>query len=400
MIVNETLIALAQEMERYSALPDEVLIDDVGLIVRHNLELFATSFEHGRPLTPQHLRVIRESAGARAQERLPLDLVIRAYFIGARTALAHVIAHAEVGAQDVETFSVSAVERILGYLETATGAAVVGYQEEQEALLSQTAPLQDYVLRELLAGRRPDAEFGSARYTMPARFIVLRLGVAAGDLPADRDRGVYQQRVTRLLRLALRDLALPDVLSSVNHEGGVILVPSTDDARGPDPVKLVFDTVFRAVGAAIHIGASVATPEQVGEASTLAGEVLEVARFTRRPPGVYHLDDVLLDHGISRPGPTCDRLAARLDPLEKHPELIATLRAFLAVDRNRRRAARQLKVHPNTVDNRLRRTTELIGCDLNQPDQATLLWSALIARDAVRYRAAAAEVNSTSHTTP
>ncbi|MEU4103193.1 PucR family transcriptional regulator [Streptomyces tanashiensis] len=80
-------------------------------------------------------------------------------------------------------------------------------------------------------------------------------------------------------------------------------------------------------------------------------------------PGVHQLQDVLLDYCIARPGDSATELAALLEPLDRHPELTATLAAFLDCDLDRRRAARALGVHPNTVDNRLARTTELTGLD-------------------------------------
>ena len=71
-----------------------------------------------------------------------------------------------------------------------------------------------------------------------------------------------------------------------------------------------------------------------------------------------------------------------LGPLEEYAEkrgsdLIDTLETFVACKMDRRAAADQLHVHPNTLDYRLRRATELTGLDLGSPDDLVLTVLAL-----------------------
>ncbi|MGG8406989.1 PucR family transcriptional regulator, partial [Streptomyces sp. 12297] len=116
----------------------------------------------------------------------------------------------------------------------------------------------------------------------------------------------------------------------------------------------------------------------------LAGEVREVAAASGRGPGLYLLDDVLLEYQLSRPSPAREGLAALLGPLDARPELIDTLRVFLACSLDRRRAAARLQIHPNTVDYRLRKATEFTGLDAARGADVLTLRAALAARDAVR----------------
>ncbi|MFF3288294.1 PucR family transcriptional regulator [Streptomyces sp. NPDC003023] len=83
---------------------------------------------------------------------------------------------------------------------------------------------------------------------------------------------------------------------------------------------------------------------------------------------------------MSRPGPARDRLARLLDPLEAAPELLETLTGYLAHGQSRKRTATALHVHPNTVDYRLRRLTELTGLDVRDPVCVVRLTAALIGR--------------------
>ncbi|WP_257015879.1 CdaR family transcriptional regulator [Rhodococcus sp. ACS1] len=57
-------------------------------------------------------------------------------------------------------------------------------------------------------------------------------------------------------------------------------------------------------------------------------------------------------------------LLHRCRALQHRPELIDTLRAYLAHNLDRRSTAHALFVHPNTVDNRLTRVHELTGLDV------------------------------------
>ena len=71
-------------------------------------------------------------------------------------------------------------------------------------------------------------------------------------------------------------------------------------------------------------------------------------------------------------------------PIAPDDELVATLRAFLAHGGNRRRAALDLHVHPNTIDYRNAKIRRLTGLDPTQPDDGYQLRTALIAHDAER----------------
>jgi DNA-binding PucR family transcriptional regulator len=100
----------------------------------------------------------------------------------------------------------------------------------------------------------------------------------------------------------------------------------------------------------------------VARAGDDAVQVLRLVTGLGRPPGLYRLDDVLLEAALSgtAAGPAA-RLASILAPLEGTGDLLGTLDAYLAADADRRRAAAALNVHPNTLDYRLRRIGELTG---------------------------------------
>jgi DNA-binding PucR family transcriptional regulator len=65
--------------------------------------------------------------------------------------------------------------------------------------------------------------------------------------------------------------------------------------------------------------------------------------------------------------------------LIRRPELLQTLRTYLETGRDRRRTAQLLHLHPNSVDNRLRRCADLSGLDATDAEEAIVVRAALLA---------------------
>nr|ACN39747.1 SibX [Streptosporangium sibiricum] len=108
--------------------------------------------------------------------------------------------------------------------------------------------------------------------------------------------------------------------------------------------------------------------------------VATLRRLGRHEPGLFQLDDVLLEAMLCRAPELAARLAGRLRPVTRcQPYLLDTLAAFLDNDGDRRELARQLYIHPNTLNHRLRRVSELTGLSLANAGDLCLLKAALTA---------------------
>jgi len=105
-----------------------------------------------------------------------------------------------------------------------------------------------------------------------------------------------------------------------------------------------------------------------------------VLRLAGAEPRLYVLRDVLLDYQLTRPSDAQPHLAALLAPLERFPDLLRTLEAYLAQDLDRRRTAASLHVHPNTLDYRLKRIVELTGLEPATTSGLQLLAGAVAVR--------------------
>lgn len=108
--------------------------------------------------------------------------------------------------------------------------------------------------------------------------------------------------------------------------------------------------------------------------------VATLRRLGRHEPGLFQLDDVLLEAVLCRSPELAARLAGRLRPVNRcQPYLLDTLAAFLDNDGDRRELARQLYIHPNTLNHRLRRVSELTGLSLTNAGDLCLLKASLTA---------------------
>ncbi len=100
-------------------------------------------------------------------------------------------------------------------------------------------------------------------------------------------------------------------------------------------------------------------------AGTTAAEVLDIAIRSGRTGTVSRMTDVALAHHFAHPSASLPVLLDRCASLRSRPDLVHTLRVYMASNLDRRATADTLTVHPNTVDNRLNRVRELTGLDVH-----------------------------------
>ena len=159
-------------------------------------------------------------------------------------------------------------------------------------------------------------------------------------------------------------------------------MPLPDDGADLDHTRLrtLISDAAAAAGAPVTAAVAVADASDIPTAAARTAEIVDLVHATGRPPGLYRLADVLLDYQLSRPSSALPALAARLDALAPKPELLTTLETYLSLSRDRRAAAAALHVHPNTVDYRLRRISELTGLSANRAEDLGDLHASLVAR--------------------
>jgi hypothetical protein len=379
-LIARVLRRIQTEVADYRRLPVEELTGDIAGITRQAVRAFARSLREDRELNAAELREVGASAVRRAEEGFPLEAVLTAYHVGAREIFA--VGSASSGSADVADL-LEVADRVLAFVGTVTGAVTRGYLEELRTKVGQEHTARRTLLSVLVDGGPVDVVARSAGITLPARYLVLsvELGPHADEESPGVDAEIAVRRKLRRFLAAFEHACGDGVLASLDGPGGLVLLPL---AGRLSDWHAVLDAAGRAAGVTVLAAADTAAPSEVRAVAAQTGEVLDVLRWFARPPGLYRLDDVLVEYQLTRPGAARDRLAAALEPLEAHPELVETLETYLALDTNRRRTAARLHVHPNTVDYRLRRVRDLTGIDPLHPTGLSRLTAASAARRATR----------------
>lgn len=390
--VQWMLAAFVAEIPFYRRLPDEQLQVDVAQVCRDNLSAFFRCCREQRLPASGELAAAREGAARRAEEGVPLDALLMAYTIGNRVSWRMLAEQVPAGREaEVITFT-PYVQR---YLQAMLQAVTETYVEERRLIEHDEGSASHDLVQRLLQGE-------------PAQALAERLGVLLADAYlvvavhlADHDderaehveTDVAARRKARRVQSAVSRMpGNAASLSLVGPSGGIVLLPGIGPrlpgrAESKRTVRLLADAAG-AAATAITVPAP-ALADLAGAASQ-ARELLELARTLGRPPGVYTLDDLVLEHQMSLAGPSRRRLADLLQPLVAHPDLLPTVRCWLRYERARRETAEELHVHPNTLDNRLERVTLLTGIEVTTTRGVALLQAGLVAL----------EVESTARTAP
>ncbi|MEV4380677.1 helix-turn-helix domain-containing protein [Streptosporangium sp. NPDC049644] len=358
-LTSAVVARCAAEIPFYRESPPETLSGEVARSVSAVLAILLRTLRGPDAMGPADLTRIIEWSARRAEERLPLEAAVTAYLIGAEVwwqALTEVAEADELAA---------AGEGLLGWLRTAMPAVALAHQQAQEDIRSEDKRVRRALIGALLGGQPYEslAEAAGVEVGQAHEVVLFDFGQPAPPV--------------RLVRSALD--AHTGTLVLMDHVDGVALLPG---GCALEPlVRRLAEVVGRPVLAAAALAGE---PVNIPDAAREVREVLELVRRINRPPGLYRFDDVLLEHQLARPGAGLVRLAAKLAPLDGHPHLLETLRAFVNRGHNRRRTALDLHIHRNTLDYRLRRVSMLTGLDLAVPAQARLLEAAVTVRDLAR----------------
>lgn len=371
-----------EQVPLYAQLPKEQLAGEITGIVTENLRLFFRSLQEGRSPTAEELAGMRHSAARRAEERVPLDAVLTAYYLGGRMSWQALREEARDGEQDA---LLDAVDPLLGYVQTVTAAVAASYLDEQQAIYGEQRDAHRALAQALLSGQEADSLAARLGVSLSGAYLVLacRFDPHRDELDAGVVAAVAARRKLRRIADRLSAIADGPVLSLLDPSGGLVLLPAA--VAGLDAalekLRLLADELDGAAGAPVTTGIAAATERSgVPRAAEQAQEVLRIACQLGRPPGAYSLEDVLLEYQLCRGSEALPKLAELLAPLLRNPDLLSTLEAYLDQDLDRRRTAAALHVHPNTLDYRLRRVSELTGLDISSARGIQLAGAALAAR--------------------
>lgn len=237
----------------------------------------------------------------------------------------------------------------------------------------------------LLTGESLDPDLmDQAGAVISDRYDVLALSTnepnqsrSAGDLLVARRR-------MRLARSIFDELGSAAVFTTFDGFNGTVLIPTAftepdGNATNHPTVDLLVAELHKVLEielyAAVHSGSSL---NEIPSAASETKDLVRLAQQLNRQPGLYRLPDLLFEYQATRPGPGRTFLAQLISPLIDHPGLLHALHLHVKYGADRKAAAAELYIHPNTYTYRLRRVHEITGVDPNEPHGSRLLATAFM----------------------
>lgn len=340
----------------YRRLPEPVVAGQILEISRRNVELFFRAILEGRDPSEDDLEPFRDSARDRAGEGMQLEDLLHAYRVGGRIGWQAVTAAAHDGEQDALLLG---AERLMDYVDRVSSVVAQAYLDQRQHLVSE----EERRLRDLF-----EAVIADAPLTPPLRELAEKV-----SFPLQARYRPFAQTISGA---AAHDHAQ---LAAELRSRGVLALTEGERVSGLTPVDSELD--LSADGALAAIGEPTARAE-LAEALEEARLLVDLGRRLGHT-GELKPDAFLTELLLVRSPRLATLLRRRaLHSLEqgdpaRGPELVRTLAAYLECDLDRRRAAAQLHIHPNTLDYRLRQVSELTGLDCGRAQDLVVLSLAL-----------------------
>ncbi|MFI7528960.1 PucR family transcriptional regulator [Nocardia salmonicida] len=326
----------------------------------------------GRGITVRH-----RIAAPPPRTEVPSEVIERAIDRGFETSL-ELIASNLVGTDEQKLAAVRQLATEM--LDSVTSAISLAYADHVEAEVVDDQRTRNALAVALLGGQDTSTITRCSGFEIAERYSVLAVHFPArGD--GSSDAFVTQmdlRRMIRNIRSALDSHWSVRSLSRLDVRGGVVLIPA---AEVGDLGNLLAD-LSAVAGIELTATCAEASPTEIPETVDQLYELLDLAQRMQRPPGVFRFADLAVEYQLTRPSPVRRHLDALLNPLDDHPILMETLCTHLDNNLNRRRTARQLNVHMNTIDYRLKGICKLTGFDPSSADGLWYLQSALVVRKA------------------
>ncbi|HVQ92286.1 MAG TPA: helix-turn-helix domain-containing protein [Mycobacteriales bacterium] len=309
----------------------------------------------GQPFGPADLAHMASVGRDRGERGVPLSSQRRVLGLHATLTLRE--AYEAAGPQDLDD-----VMRLLGWLPpngtAAQNAYTGGFLDGQRSVLPETSRVEQ--LAQLLLADDPAAGQLARSLGMPApdRYLVtvvqIRTDRPNPPLPAPH----------RVVETLLERGRIP-ISCLADHEV-VGLVPdlsSDEPGRASDRALALAGDCAEVLGLPCSVGTATGRAGALAEAVTLARRVCRSAPPQATVRHLHSVTDLFAELGAEQIPQVDQWLGELVRRLRTGPDLLATLDAYYLSNMSRPRAAAALRVHPRTLDYRLRRAHELTGID-------------------------------------
>ncbi|UYM03597.1 PucR family transcriptional regulator [Solicola gregarius] len=320
------------------------------------------------------VHVWRETGRRRAQQGVPMELVLNAYTLGTRVLWEALLAQRHdptIGIDD--EVLLTAGQRAWSALDVQNATLIDSYRRESARLQRRDLQRQQRLLDALVEGRGSDPEFAAE-----VREV---LGVAT-DAPVACVVAHYDGSLDAPLRAPEDHLERAGLMSYWHVRGDLYFgLVQLGESNVADLVALLDQITTGRAGVA-------EAPDGLGGFCTayqLAAGTVET--LPRTGPAVAAVTDRLPEVLLTSAPDVTNLLVERtIGPLrgqqgQQADVLLATLAALVAHNGSPTHAAEELYCHRNTVIYRMRQIAELTGRDLADPRERLLFSLALMAAD-------------------
>ncbi|EHR50069.1 hypothetical protein SacmaDRAFT_1800 [Saccharomonospora marina XMU15] len=340
---------------------------------RTNLERILQLLGDTVPAGDEPLDAARTTGSRRAEQRVPLDSVLRSFRLGGRVLWRGLVRTGKEDRRVDRDQLLDVATTVWTVVDEASSAVAQAYRETELQLSRLDDHRRHALVGDLLRGRGRDAGFAERAAT--------ELG-----LPGHSDYLVF---VASMAADGMPGLAMPqDALASY----GVKSVWQPRDRTTVGLVALqgrqpsaVLDLLRAGVRAGVGVSPAVAGLAEVGVGHDLA--LLALRTLPDCDAGFAVLDERLPEALVARSPELAERLLRgvlgpllRLTPSERDV-LLPTLAVWLETNRSAAATASRLYCHRNTVLNRLRRLESLLGTSLHDHRAGLALSLAVLAHE-------------------
>ena len=373
-VLRDEIVQAVAELPAYS----RPLTGEFGRVLRTGVEVALRRFIDGiangdeDALGPSR-RVYLDLGRFEFEAGRPLDLLLRAYRLGARIAWRRLAERGPgLGLEPVVLYRLA--ESVFAYIDELSAVSVEGYSQARDLAAGAQQVARGRLIAMLVSDPQPEPSRVAAEAERAGWELPRLMAVICAERPAEATRVAA--------RLG------PGVIGAEHDGRGCLLVADPERPGLLGQARVALDGVSSAIGPAVAWRDAPRSYRRAGQALRLAGERqgsdrgLEIAERM--------LISILL---ASEPDLGAELIASRLEPIaamsaRSRRGMPETLSSWLANGGDVSRVAEELQVHPQTVRYRMRKLREAFGDTLDDPEARFELQVAL------RFQAEAGEAEA------
>lgn len=373
------------EVEDYQqALDDNDLRRDICSTIKNNLRLWYDTILSSRPLSLESLTQPMDSAKRRFHQNVSLDSLQSSYRIAYREYWRILLAAMTAESEFHEELLFKISPSLFCHFDMVSTAVAKAYTAEQ----SRRVRLRDRLQHDLcsIVLEHPDRveSFNANASSLGIDPSVLHTAIVISLVPHHEITSEADDRMEPLLAAINRVFKLQTrtfLYCARGHELvawlpqiGPVGILGRDYWIG-ERSKVLKDGPFGVN--AVGVGLPGLGPKGWHASVKQASKALGYGRIAAESSAVSRYSDFMLDDAAMKSEEIVRFLDSILERLSAEPDLLESLRVYFTVDQQRKIAAYELGIHPNTLDHRLRRIETMLGYSLSKLHCVRKIHSAL-----------------------